>query len=54
MCLQGFGEEIEVKTPLGRPRRRCEDNIKWNFKKYNGDLWIELIFFIIGTDGGRL
>jgi hypothetical protein len=23
----------EGKRPLGRPRRRWEDNIKWNFRK---------------------
>jgi hypothetical protein len=23
----------EKKRPLGRPRRRCEDNIKWIFRK---------------------
>jgi hypothetical protein len=28
MFLQGFGEESEGKTPLGRHGRRWEDNIK--------------------------
>ena len=26
--IQGFGGKPEGKRPLGRPRRRCEDNIK--------------------------
>jgi hypothetical protein len=28
MCLQGFVGSPEGKRPLGRPRRRWEDNIK--------------------------
>ena len=27
-CIQGFGGETYGKRPLGRPRRRWEDNIK--------------------------
>ena len=27
-CIQGFGGKPEGKRPLGRPRRRWEDNIK--------------------------
>jgi hypothetical protein len=34
----------EGKTPLGRPRRRCEDNIKLDFKEIgiDGANWIQL------------
>ena len=34
----------EGKRPLGRPRRRWEDNIKMNFQEvgYGGMDWIEL------------
>jgi hypothetical protein len=32
-CLQGFGWEAEGKRPLGRPRRRWEDNIKMNLRE---------------------
>jgi hypothetical protein len=33
----------EGKNPLGRPRIRWEDNIKWAFKKWDGSLdWIDL------------
>jgi hypothetical protein len=26
---------LERKIPLGKPRRRWEDNIKWTFKKWD-------------------
>jgi hypothetical protein len=29
----------EFKRPLGRPRRRWEDNIKWTFRKWDVGLW---------------
>jgi hypothetical protein len=29
-------EKPEGKKPLGRPRRRWEDNIRWVFKKRDG------------------
>jgi hypothetical protein len=33
----------EGENPLGRPRIRWDDNIKWAFKKWDGDLdWIDL------------
>jgi hypothetical protein len=34
----------EGKRPLGRPRRRCEDNIKLNFReiRIDGANWIQL------------
>ena len=33
----------EGRNPLGRPRIRWEDNIKWAFKKWDGELdWIDL------------
>ena len=43
-CAQGFGGESEGKRPLGRPRRRWEDNIKTDFQEVRkgfGD-WMEL------------
>jgi len=43
----------EGKRPLGRPRHRWEDNIKWIFVKWEGVetgwSWLR-----IGTDGGHL
>jgi hypothetical protein len=43
----------EGKRPLGSPRRRWKDNIKWIFRKWDVGVWTELIWFRIGTDGGR-
>ena len=40
----------EGKRPLGRPRRRCEDNIKMDLQEVGiGWSWLR-----IGTGGGRL
>jgi hypothetical protein len=34
----------EGRRPLGRLRRRWEDNTKWIFKKWDGGMdWIELV-----------
>jgi hypothetical protein len=46
-CLQGFGwvvERTEGKKPLGRPRRRWEDNIKVDLREIgiDGANWIQL------------
>jgi hypothetical protein len=45
-CLQGFGWEAgrEEKRPLGRPRRRWEDNIKMDLREIGIDAtnWIQL------------
>ena len=32
-CAQGFGGETRGKEPLGRPRRRWEDNIKMDLQE---------------------
>jgi hypothetical protein len=42
--VEGLGGEIWGKEPLGRPRRRWEDNIKIDFKEVGcGDMdWFEL------------
>jgi hypothetical protein len=32
-------EKLERKRPLGRPRRRWEDTIKWVFKKQDAMAW---------------
>jgi len=39
----------EGKNPLGRPRRRWEDNIKWDVRIWNGSRWLR-----IGTGGVHL
>ena len=44
----------EGKRPLGRPRRRWEDNIKWIFRKSEGVVGTGWSLLRIGTDGGHL
>jgi hypothetical protein len=44
----------EVKIPLGRPRRRWEDNIKMDLKEVGCGLWTGLGWFRIQTSGGQL
>jgi hypothetical protein len=43
-CLQGFGWEARRQEPLGRPRRRWEDNIKMDLREIgiDGANWIRL------------
>jgi len=44
----------EGKRPLGRPRRRWEDNIKMDLWEWDGGPWTGLIWVTIGTGGGHL
>jgi len=44
----------EGKSPLGRPRRRWEDNIKWIFSKWDVDVWTGWSWLRIGTGCGHL
>jgi len=46
-------EKPEGKRPLGRPRRRWEDNIKMDLKR-NVGAWTGLIWLRIGTGGRHL
>ena len=43
----------EGKIPLGRPRRRWEDNIKMDFRKWEGVFGTGWGCLRIGTGGGR-
>jgi len=43
----------ERKSPLGKPRRRWEDTIKWIFRKWDTGVWTGLRWLWIGT-GDRL
>jgi hypothetical protein len=44
----------EEKRPLGRRRRRWENNIKTDFRKGDVRVWTGLIWLRIGTGGGHL
>jgi hypothetical protein len=44
----------EGRRPLGRPRRRWEDNIKMDLKDLEWGAWTGLIWLRIGTGGGLL
>ena len=44
----------EGKRPLGKPRRRWEDNIKMDLPEVGGDCGAEWSWFIIGISGGHL
>jgi hypothetical protein len=46
----------EGKRPLGRPRRRREDNIRMDLREigWGGMEWTGLIWLRIGTSGGLL
>jgi len=43
-CAQGSDGEPEGKSPVGRPRRRWEDNIKMDLQEVGGGCgdWMEL------------
>ena len=44
----------ERRRPLGRPRRRWEDNIKTDFFRSGMRAWSVLIWLRVGTGGGFL
>jgi len=44
----------EGKRPMGRPRRRKEDNIKMDFRKWEGVVGTGWIWLRIGKVGGHL
>ena len=44
----------EGKRPLGRTRRRWEDNIKMFFRKWVVGLWTGSSWLRIGSGGGHL
>ena len=44
----------EGKRPLGRPRRRWEDNIKMDHREVGGVVGTGWSWFRIGTGGGHL
>ena len=44
----------EEKRPLGRPRRRWEDILRWIFRKWDVGVWTGSSWLGIGTGGGHL
>jgi hypothetical protein len=44
----------EVRRPLGRPRRRGEDNIKMDLREVGWGAWTGSIWLRIGTGGELL
>jgi len=44
----------EGKRPLGRPRRRWEDNIKMDHQEVGCGVWTGSSWLRIGTGGGHL
>jgi hypothetical protein len=44
----------EGRRPLGRPRRRWENNIKIDLQEVGWGAWTGLIWLRIGTGGGLL
>jgi hypothetical protein len=47
-------EKPDGNRPLGRPRRKWENNIKWNFRNWDVRVWTGLIWLRIRTGGGLL
>jgi hypothetical protein len=54
LCIRGFVGKPEGKRPRGRPRRRCEDNIKIDLQEMGRGAWTESSWLRIGTGGGNL
>jgi len=46
--------KAEGRRPLGRPRRRWEDNIQMYLQEVDVSVWTGLICLWIGTGGGHL
>jgi hypothetical protein len=44
----------EGRRPLGRPRRRWEDNIKMDLREVGWEAWTRSIWLRIRTNGGLL
>jgi hypothetical protein len=45
--------KAEGKKPLGRPRRRWEDNIKMDIQEVGWETWTGFMWLWTGTGGGR-
>ena len=49
-----FVGKPEGRRPLGRPKRRCEDNIKMDLQEVGCGVRTGLRWLKIGTGGGHL
>ena len=52
--VQSLIGKPEGKRPLGRPRRRLEDNIKMDLQEMGYGLWTGLNWLRIGIGDGHL
>jgi len=52
--IYSFGGEHAGKRPFGRPRRRWEDNVKIDFRKWDVGVWTGSSWLRRGTGGGNL
>jgi hypothetical protein len=50
----GHVARMGERRPLGRPRRRWEDNIKMDIREFGSGAWTGSIWLKIGTGGGPL
>jgi hypothetical protein len=53
-CIQHLVGRPEGRRPLGRPRRRWEDNIQMDLREMGLWMWIGFIGLRIGTGSGLL
>jgi hypothetical protein len=53
-CIKGLVGKVEGKRPLGRLRRRCEENIKMDLQEVGCRVWTRSSWLRIGTGGGHL
>ena len=44
----------EVKRPMGRPKRRWDEILRWTFRKWEGVVGTGWSWLRIGTGGGHL
>jgi hypothetical protein len=50
-CKEGFVRKPEGRRPLGRPRRRWEDNTKIDLTEVGWGAWTESFWLRIRTGG---
>ena len=53
-CIGCWWGKPEGKRPLGRPKRRWEDNIRMDSMRWDVGMWTGLGWPRIETGGGRL